>query len=186
MAGILLLPLGLGLVISVPLAGFLTYYVGYPNPFMILNGIITPIATGLLTTVDAAPALWKLLVYQALLGFGTGIGFQGPQVVAQTVLSYSDSQIGISIIQLAQALGPAVFVAAAQTVFSSNLPADLISDQEGLASSTPIGGDLSYLYSEALGTAFFVSVGLSGVTIVAALGMEWRSTKKRTVGVDDA
>jgi hypothetical protein len=75
-----MLPLGVGLIISVPLAGFLTYWVGYPNYLMVFNGLLTPVATGFLTTIHTKPAIWKLLIYQALLGFGTGIGFQGPQV----------------------------------------------------------------------------------------------------------
>ncbi|UPK97853.1 hypothetical protein LCI18_008788 [Fusarium solani-melongenae] len=191
-SGILMLPLGVGLIISVPLAGFLTYYVGYPNYFMVFNGLLTPVATGLLTTMNTKPATWKLLVYQALLGFGTGIGFQGPQVGVQAIFSDSDSQIGISIIQLAQALGPAIFVATAQTIFAGSLPSGFITG--GLGQKT--SGDLernadashtlgedsnsSLIYAGALGRAFYVSLGLACMTLVASLGMEWHSVKRRS------
>jgi hypothetical protein len=180
-----MLPVGLGLLVSVPLAGFLTYYVGFPNPFMILNGLITPIATGLFTTIHSAQETWKLLIYQALLGFGTGIGFQGPQVAMQAILSDSDSQIGISTIQLAQALGPAVFVAAAQTVFAGSLPPGFIGDQQGINASASTASDNSTLYSQALGATFFVAVGLALTTFMGSLGMEWRSVKKKSTKPND-
>lgn len=68
-SGLLVLPSGIDLILSVPLAGFLTSLLGYPNPFMILNGILIPVATGPLTTVKSTPDTWKL-VYQARLWSG--------------------------------------------------------------------------------------------------------------------
>ena len=190
-SGVLVLPLGVGLIVSVPLAGFLTSYVGYPNPFMILNGLATPIATGLLTTVKRRPATCQLLVYQTLLGFGTGIGFQGPQIAVQAVLSNKDSQIGIAIIQLAQALGPAVFVAAAQTVLTSNLSSAYTNstvsrEDTEMSSSRPMpsamvegSGVSADIYSEALSKTFYVSLGLACAAFVGSLGIEWHSVKRK-------
>ncbi|SPO02436.1 uncharacterized protein DNG_05109 [Cephalotrichum gorgonifer] len=120
-SGIMVLPTGAGLIVSVALAGFMTSYFGYYNPFMIMTGLLLPTATGLLTTVGTGTRTWRLILFQALLGFGSGIGFQGPQVAAQAVLSDADSQIGIAVMQLAQALGPAVGAAAAQSIFASGL-----------------------------------------------------------------
>lgn len=187
-----MLPLGVGLIISYPLAGFLTYYVGCPNYSMVFNGLLSPVGTGLLTTINTKPATWKLLMYQTLLGFGTGIGVQGPQVGVQATFSDSDSQISISIIQLAQALGPAIFVATAQTIFAGNLPSGFVTG--GLSQKT--SGDLernadashtfgedansSFIYFGALGRAFYVSLGLACMTLVASLGMEWHSVKRRS------
>ncbi|KEZ42291.1 Uncharacterized protein SAPIO_CDS6154 [Scedosporium apiospermum] len=173
-SGVMVLPTGAGLILSVPLAGFLTSYFGYYNPFMILNSILSPLAAGLLTTMNPQTNLWRLLVYQALLGFGVGIGFQGPQVAVQTVLNDGDSQIGIAIIQLAQALGPAIFVAAAQTIFTSRLVSRLkgFSGCQGLAGlsdqglTMPEGKDgdkceAVLSYSKALAETFYLPVALA-------------------------
>ncbi|UKZ78879.1 hypothetical protein TrVFT333_006625 [Trichoderma virens FT-333] len=185
-SGFMTLPIGAGLILSLPLAGFLTSFFGYCNQFMILNGLLTPIATGLLATLAIDTEMWRLVVYQALLGFGTGVGFQGPQVAAQAILSDNDSQIGIAIIQFAQALGPAIFVAAAQTIFASRLasllpgqgaapPADhalvLPENRNGDYKMDLVG------YNEALIKTFYLPVALAGATLIGALGVEWRSLK---------
>ncbi|UKZ53040.1 hypothetical protein TrVGV298_006827 [Trichoderma virens] len=130
--------------------------------------------------------MWRLVVYQALLGFGTGVGFQGPQVAAQAILSDNDSQIGIAIIQFAQALGPAIFVAAAQTIFASRL-ASLLPGQGAAppadhALVLPENRDGDYKmdlvgYNEALIKTFYLPVALAGATLIGALGVEWRSLK---------
>lgn len=54
MSGVMVLPTAAGLVVSVPLAGYLTSLTGYYSPFMLLTSLITPPVTGLLTTLDAA------------------------------------------------------------------------------------------------------------------------------------
>ncbi|EHK20581.1 uncharacterized protein TRIVIDRAFT_223898 [Trichoderma virens Gv29-8] len=185
-SGFMTLPIGAGLILSLPLAGFLTSFFGYCNQFMILNGLLTPIATGLLATLAINTEMWRLVVYQALLGFGTGVGFQGPQVAAQAILSDNDSQIGIAIIQFAQALGPAIFVAAAQTIFASRL-ASLLPGQGAAppadhALVLPENRDGDYKmdlvgYNEALIKTFYLPVALAGATLIGALGVEWRSLK---------
>ncbi|OBS15764.1 hypothetical protein FPOA_13485 [Fusarium poae] len=195
MSGVMVLPTAAGLVASVPLAGYLTTLVGYYSPFMLLNSIMTPPATGLLTTLDPGSKIWKFIFYQALLGFGTGIGFQGPQVAVQATFSDSDSQIGIAIIQLAQAIGPAIAVAGAQTILTSNLYSYLarftskldVTDLTSHGFTIPDGLNhweytaVVSAYSHAINNAFYLAVALSCLTIIGALGVEWRSIK----GVND-
>ena len=92
---------------------------------MVLTSILTPITTGLLTTLEVDAVLARLICYQALFGFGCGIGYQGPQSAAQTVLSPHDAAIGIALMQFANSFGPAVFVSIAQTIFTGRLAANL-------------------------------------------------------------
>ncbi|KAK1507827.1 uncharacterized protein CCOS01_16133 [Colletotrichum costaricense] len=191
MSGVMVLPTAAGLIVSVPLAGYLTTLIGYYSPFMLLNSIMTPPATVLLTTLNAGSKTWTYMFYQTLLGFGTGIGFQGPQVAVQVTFSDSDSQIALAIIQLAQAIGPAIAVAGAQTIFTSKLHSYLarfatILDVHDLTSHgliIPVGLStwehtvVVSAYSNALNYAFYLSVALSCLTLVGALGVEWRSVK---------
>ncbi|KAH8764366.1 major facilitator superfamily domain-containing protein [Diaporthe sp. PMI_573] len=186
-SGLLVLPSGIGLIVSVPLAGFLTSLLGYPNPFMILNGILVPVATGLLTTVKSRPGTWKLLVFQAMIGFGAGIGFQGPQIAVQTILSDTDAQIGIATIQLAQALGPAVFVVVSQTIVAKSL--STISkaengqqDHSAFKTQSTFDGlddESRSNFSNALGGAFTVPLALGFVVLVTSLCMRWQSVKRK-------
>ncbi|CAG9989463.1 unnamed protein product [Clonostachys byssicola] len=195
-SGLLVLPSGAGLVLFVPLAGALTSHCGYPNPFMLLNGLLLPVATGLLTTVSKYPETWKLLVYQALLGSSVGIGFQGPQVAVQAILSDDDAQIGISIIQLAQAMGPAVFVASAQTILKTHLPsemADCISRPAPTEEPSVINGldqcaedgVVTSHYGNVLSKCFYLSCGLSVMALIGSLSMSWHSIKDKKKHQED-
>lgn len=191
MSGVMVLPTAAGLVVSVPLAGYLTTLIGYYSPFMLVNSIMTPPATGLLTTLNAGSNIWTYMFYQTLLGFGTGIGFQGPQVAVQATFSDSDSQIGIAIIQLAQAIGPAICVAASQTIFTSKLHSYLaqFASKLDVAELTSHGLTIPEglspwehtvvvsAYSHALNNSFYLPVALSCVTLIGALGVEWKSLK---------
>ncbi|KAI1125778.1 MFS general substrate transporter [Nemania abortiva] len=197
MSGINLLPIVVGLIVSVILSGYLTLIVGYYNPFMLATSILTPIANGLLTTLTQTTQIWKILVFQGLLGIGTGIGFQGPQVAVQTVLSKNDTSVGIGVIQFAQGIGPAIFIAVSQSIFLARFKKEL-----GLAGLTERAGDLiakgispsslslndtdrrvvSAAYAESLTQTFYLPVALSSLTVVGALGMEWRSIKLNRPG----
>ncbi|KAL8949294.1 MAG: hypothetical protein Q9222_004580, partial [Ikaeria aurantiellina] len=78
-SGVMVVPSVVGLMLSLLFSGTATSIVGYYAPFMVLTSILTPIAAGLLTTLEVDAKTVTLICYQALLGFGAGIGFQGPQ-----------------------------------------------------------------------------------------------------------
>lgn len=192
-SGVLCLPIVVGLTISILVGSSLTSAIGYYTPFMILTAILSPIAAGLLTTLRTDQSLASLICYQALLGVGTGIGYQGPQVAVQTVLPVSDASTGIALIIFAQNVGPAIFVSIAQTIFTGELLSRLggilphmdtqqltsmgFSDIERHVDHSDIPRVLDG-YDMALTTSFFLAVGFACATIVGALGMEWRSVKK--------
>lgn len=134
-----------------------------------------PPAAGLMTTLGSNAKVWRLVVYQALLGVGSGIGFQGPQVAVQTVFENQDAQIGIAVIQFAQGTGPAVFLAAAQAIFLKEL-GNTVSDED-LHDLT--GGSAREAAAKAFMHTFYLPVALACLTLVGALSMEWRSVKTR-------
>ncbi|KAJ8128598.1 hypothetical protein O1611_g5035 [Lasiodiplodia mahajangana] len=196
MSGVIILPISIGLVISVFLAGFLTSSFGYYNPFMIATGILTPLAAGLMTTLEIKTAVWMLVLYQGLLGFGAGIGFQGPQVAVQTIFPDDDSQIALAIIQFAQSIGPAIFVAVAQNIFASRLLSNIQHNafdldvtsliDQGLTIPEISSQDMMAIisgYALALTQTFYLAVGLSSLTLVSALVMEWRSVERVILGI---
>jgi hypothetical protein len=109
MSGVLTILLIIGLEISVVFSGTATSIVRYYTPFMFFTSILTPVATGLLTTIEINERLASLICYQGLLGFSAGIGLQALQVAAQTILSHPDASTGIAVVQFMQDLGPAFF-----------------------------------------------------------------------------
>ncbi|KAE8349168.1 major facilitator superfamily domain-containing protein [Aspergillus coremiiformis] len=199
-SGVLSLPIAISVPLAVLCGSSATSLLGYYTPFMIITGILAPIAAGLLTTLSATQSLVSLICYQALLGVGTGLGFQGPQVAAQTVLSAEDSPMGIAVIIFAQNFGPALFVAIAQSIFTAQLLARLgtilptldlyslsamrIADLEQYVPAADIPRVIEG-YDQALTTTFILPVGLACASMLGALGMEWRSVKQQQSTVTD-
>ena len=193
-SGVLTIPLVVGLAISVVLSGTATSIVGYYTPFMFFTSILTPVAAGLLTTIQVNEKLTSLVCYQALLGFSAGIGLQAPQIAAQTILSPQDAPMGIAVVQFMQGLGPAIFISAAQTLFTTRLAADLAEYAGSLNATTLETMGLSDLkrhigaknlegallgYDKAVTQTFYLPVALTCLSLLGTVGMEWRSVKKK-------
>lgn len=180
-SGILSLPIVIPFIISLLVGSTLTSLVGYYTLFMLLTSLIAPISAGLLTTLADDAPLSRLLGYQALLGIGCGIGFQAPQVAAQTVLNPRDTPIGIAAIIFAQGFGPGIFVAVAQTIFTERLTKDLNALAPGLNATSLETMGLADLtkhvgkenlkgallgYSHAVGQTFYLAVALTSLSMV--------------------
>jgi hypothetical protein len=193
-SGVLTIPQVVGLAISVVFSGTATSIVGYYTPFMYITSILTPVAAGLLTTIEINEKLASLIGYQALLGFSAGIGIQAPQVAAQTILSQQDAPMGIAVVQFMQGLGPAIFVSAAQTLFTARLTSDLGTFAPSLNSTALETMGLADLkqhvgvenlqgvllgYDNAVTQTFYLPTTLTCLSFLGTLGMEWRSVKEK-------
>ena len=194
-SGLLSLSLVVGMFLSILFAGSLTTALGFYNPFMIASSILAPIAAGLLTTLPLERDVVKIILYQSFLGFACGMGFQAPQVAAQTVLAQKDVPLGIAAIFFAQGIGPAVMIAGAQALFQSRLRADVAQTAPGVNTTTLENLGLTDLkhkfgektlvkalrgYDEAISQVFYLPLALMCLSLVGSLAMEWRSVKKKT------
>ena len=191
-AGIMILPMVLSLAIASVMAGILTRRTGYFAPWMLLSSVITPIAAGLISTFTPHTAHSAWIGYQVLFGFGIGLGLQQPSVAAQTTLAREDVSIGASLMQFCQALGGAVFISVGNNFFDSRLEHNL-QNIAGIHTGPVIdtgATDLRKLvpanelpqvlvaYNDALRTAFYLCVALTGATVLGSAAMEWKSVKK--------
>lgn len=130
-----------------------------------------------------------------MYGLGAGIGFQQGAVVPQTVLSLADTAVGSAWALFMHIFGGAVFVAAAQNVFARHLVQGLISldipalDAQLVFTAGATGlrdlvseADLPQVliqYNEAVVKTFQLGLILSCISIVGALGIEWKSVKNK-------
>ncbi|KAH7014146.1 permease of the major facilitator superfamily [Microdochium trichocladiopsis] len=198
-SGLLCLPLVIGLTTSTVIGTSLTSALGYVTPFMVLTAILSPVGAGLMTSVSLDMSLPQILAYLALFAAGVGVGLQGPQVAAITTLPPRDAPIGVAVVLFAQSLGPAIFVAAAQALFTSALHDRLSRVVLSGGSSSMTGEDLMAMglldirnrvaaedlprvleaFSSVLTTVFFLAVGLSCSTLLGAVAMDWVSVKKK-------
>ena len=193
-SGILVIPLSVSFLISLLCSGSIVSCLGYYTPLMLITSILTPIASGLLTTLKIDATISSLIGYQAFLGFAAGIGFQGPTNAVQTILSTQDVSIGVAAIQFSQSLGPAIFVPVAQSIFTDRLRADLsifapnldstsledigFSNLKDHVKSEDLEGAL-LSYDVAIRETFFVVVALTCASLLGSLGMDWRSVRKK-------
>ena len=193
-SGYLIFPVVGGFALATLLAGWGVTTVGYYTPFMLLGSVLMPLFSGLLTTVGASTELVRIVCYAAFYGFAGGIGFQSPQSAVQAALPAEDASIGLSVILFCQQFGPAVFVTAAQTIFTNKLTVNLHELAPGLNATTIEGMGLTDLtavvgpenlnnvlagFDKSLAQTWYLAVGLACVTMLGSLGMEWRSVKQR-------
>lgn len=160
---------------------------------MIFTSVVAPVAAGLLTTITVTRKVAVLLCYEALLGFAVGIGIQAPQIAASTIFSAREAPMAISVVQFGQGIGPAIFISVAQSIFTERLSTDMAQYAPGTNSTTIQDMGLRDLrnhigpkrlekvllgYDKAIMQTLYLPVALTALSLVATLGMEWRSVKR--------
>ncbi|KAH8680939.1 putative efflux pump antibiotic resistance protein [Xylariales sp. PMI_506] len=191
-SGIYTIPFVLSMVVGSILAGGITQKIGYYVPAMIICPSLMAVGQGLMSTftVDEDSAHW--IGYQVIAGFGLGMGMQTTGLAAQAVLPKPDIPTGIAIMFFAQQLGGAIFVSVGQNILTNLLSSQLsgIPGFDTSSISTQGAGDIVSLvpaedrqtvlvaYNYSITRIFLVGLGVSIVSVVAALGMEWKNLKK--------
>lgn len=193
-SGYLMLPLMAGFLVAMLMHGAGVSALGYYVPFMLFASILMPIFAGLMTTFTTDTALEKITGYSLAMGFAGGIGFNAPQSAVQTMLPVKDTSTGIAIIYFAQNFGPAVFLAIAQTIFLNRLSENLTVLVPGLSPNAVNNMGLTELrmfvgqdeLGKALGVldkslmqTWYLAVGLTCMTMVGSIAMEWGSVKDK-------
>lgn len=198
-SGISSLPMILGLTIGIAIAGQTQQYLNYIPPYMIISAILACTGCGLFLTwtPQTSPRAW--IGYQALFGLGQGVGWQQPFSIVQSSLANRDLPVGTALMSGCKLLGGAVFVSVASSLFSQRLQENLTALGAGIDASALIRAGAAGFrddvapdllpqvveaYNEALRHIFAVSVCLSCVAVLGALGTEWKpiaETKKRRV-----
>ncbi|KAL8386727.1 hypothetical protein RB599_010860 [Gaeumannomyces hyphopodioides] len=194
--GIRLVPMLVAFVVGVLLSGAFVSVTGHYAPLMLLGTILMSVGSGLLSTWTPMSEDVLLAAFPAIFGAGCGIAFQQPMVAAQSVLSDDDMPIGISVILFGQAIGTALVLSVAETVFSSRLRTN-ISDIAGAAlgrhrlieggaqgiikAITESDGSLAQLmnaYNKAITQSFYVPVAMAALSVMGAVAIEWRNVKR--------
>lgn len=192
-SGLMYLPQAATIAIMALVGGPLITKAGYYNPTLIIGSIFSIVGAGLITTFgpDTSPGRW--ISYQIIYGLGIGLAFQPPYVAVQTVLDDSIVPTALVLLSFTQQLGGIVMLSIAQNVFLNRLThnltievpqlgPDAISNHGalGLISAVPAAArdQVVFAYSKALGDVFYIALGLTGVVVLSALGVEWKSIKK--------
>jgi len=199
-SGIRTIPLVLSLVVGSALSGFCTMKIGYYVPAMILMPIVASTGAGLLSTLKPGSGHAEWIGYQVVYGFGLGLAMQTSGLAAQAVLKKEDVSIGTSIMFFSQQLGGAIFVSVGQNVFINTLVKKLsgipgldtevilstgATDLRKMVPEEYLATVLSF-YNQALTRPFAIAIGLSAVSILGSVCMEWKNIKKIKQAKKDA
>jgi MFS family permease len=193
-SGLLTLPAVAGCVLGILAAGAGVSLLGYYVPFMLAASLLMPVFAGLMTTVAVDSSLARILCYSGVYGFAVGIGFQAPQSAVQASLPDRDVSVGLGVILFAQQFGPALFLLAAQSIFTSRLSTNLhdlaprwnattieamgLTDLKNQIGADDLGAVLTGI-DTSLAQTWYLAVGLTCLTMVGSVAMEWRSVKDK-------
>jgi hypothetical protein len=180
---------------SVVSGGIITA-IGYYNFVVLPCMLLFTVGSGMITTFDVDTPLREWFGYQVLAGLGIGSGFQIGVLVVQTVLPQDWVPIGTACVQFFQALGGAIMVAVAQTLFQNGLIDKINEDNIGINPSIFINSGASEIknvleqmhrldafdtvleaYMIGLRNTYYISVACAACAFLACLGLEWKSVK---------
>ncbi|RDW59432.1 MFS general substrate transporter-6 [Coleophoma cylindrospora] len=113
------------LVAMTIISGILVGKIANPAIFAILGNAIAAIGCGLLSILSPSSSKAAYICFQLLAGFGRGISLQQPVNAVQKSLQPSMISVGSSMVLFAQFFGGAIFLALAETDFTTSLSAAL-------------------------------------------------------------
>lgn len=200
-AGLLTLPMIVGLLLASTITGQLVTRFGRWKRFLVMGTGLIVVGLGLLGTIDHSTSLVLIGVYMAILGVGVGSSMQNLVLAVQNGLDYRDLGAGTSTVTFFRSLGGAAGVSVLGAILAThvtNLISDGLAGIPGAGATTQNGGstslDLSELpgpvrtivehaYGDATALVFLISGAIALVAFVAVLFM--RETSLRTT-VGDA
>jgi MFS family permease len=144
-AGMLLLPLTLGIMATNISAGLLISRYGRYKVFPIVGTVVAGAAMLLLTTMTASTPIWLLAVYLTVLGMGVGFFMQIAMVAVQNAVPAAVVGTATSTVTFFREIGVTIGAAVVGGAFGSRLAA-------GLPANLPAGLDAAHLTPQAAET----------------------------------
>ncbi|KAK3311952.1 putative efflux pump antibiotic resistance protein [Apodospora peruviana] len=200
MSGLYVLPNIISSVICAMVSGVLASKLGYYVPWVVGSGALCAVAAGLVSTFGPDTPVAKWVGYQILLG-ARGAAFQMPMIAIQCVLPQDKLPVANALLIFAQTFGGAVFLTAAQVVFSSSLTTQLqdtgfsparvqqiiLAGANGIRQVATTERDLGLVvqaYSDSIDKVFYVGLAVSIGLFLSGWGMGWHDLRpKKSEGV---
>jgi MFS family permease len=209
-AGLLALPMVGGLAIAFVVSGLGTTWLGYYYreldrlfcelqltrliAFMLATSVLTPIISGLLTTIDLDEQVTKAVVLLAFLGLTVGLGLNSPMIALQAVLPIEDVSLGGAVLTFGAGMGSALWICASATLFQDRLANEITSASPGTNIEALQKAGLSKMresigpeklksvlngYENAVIQTLYIPLALAVLTIFGSVAMERKSIKKK-------
>jgi EmrB/QacA subfamily drug resistance transporter len=202
-AGLMTLPMVLGLAISSTGAGQVISRTGKAKPFMVGGGISLLAGLFLLATVDHSTNLTLMGGYLALVGIGLGCLMQNLVLVVQNTVAMKDMGSSSSVVTFFRSLGGAAGVSALGAVLAARVATNIANSLSAMGIQT--GGAVSggggtfaistlppavqpvvrAAFGDATGTVFLFAGFIAVVTLIAVLFIK-EVPLRRTLDADTA
>ncbi|KAI0839864.1 major facilitator superfamily domain-containing protein [Hypoxylon sp. FL0890] len=177
------------------LANLAVSWLGLYAPFMLVGSLIGTAGTALLSLLTTSTPAPRWIGYQILALSGFGIGFNGPQIAAQTVFQDpEDVPTALTIITTCQDLGGSLGVSIGSAIFTNlvrqrvqsvipNITADQILNAGITRLQDMVAPDqrssIAEAYAYGVRVIFYGSTAFAAATFILACFVEWKSVKDK-------
>ena len=181
-AGIQLLPLMGGLMISSIASGRIISKIGKYRVFPIAGTLLAGVAMMLLATLQNSTPIEIMYVYVGLLGFGLGMVMQVLILAVQNSVHFKYMGVATSGVTLFRSIGGSIGVATFGAIFTNGLHARLteiipagteLPHSLGPKTVQQLPAELRSDYLQAFGGALHMVYLIAACVIVAAFAMAW-------------
>ena len=160
-AGLKLIPLMLGIVITSIFSGKAITKTGKYKKFPIAGTIIMTAGLALMTTLGVDTPYWQIAIFAAMVGMGLGLSMQTMVVALQNSIDFKDLGVATTSNTFFRSLGSVFGAAVFGTILTSRLGHYLVKDFADLSASNPdavAGFDASKLEAVTNNTALLADL----------------------------
>jgi EmrB/QacA subfamily drug resistance transporter len=202
-AGLLTLPLIIGMFLSSTVAGQLISKYGKWKRFLVLGGVLLTAGLALQAGyVSSTAAYWQLAVFMALVGLGVGMTQQNLVLAVQNTVAMRDMGAASSMVAFFRSLGGAAGVAGLGAVLSTSVSGKITSGLAalGIAPSAtgssggqipelstlpgPIRGVVETAYGASTAHVFLFAAPLAAIALIAILFLR-EAPLRRTIDLEE-
>ncbi|MFJ2742287.1 MDR family MFS transporter [Streptomyces sp. NPDC087440] len=140
-AGLMSLPMILGLLVSSTVAGQIISKTGKWKAYLVAGAVIMTAGLGLLATIDADTHFGLLSVYMAVLGIGVGMLMQNLVLAAQNDVPATELGAATSVLSFFRSMGGTIGTSALGAVLASRVATEMANGMKAAGMPVPAGGD---------------------------------------------
>ncbi|RKN10462.1 MDR family MFS transporter [Streptomyces radicis] len=137
-AGLMSLPMILGLLVSSTVAGQIITRTGYWKRYLVIGGATMTIGLAALATIDADTSFFLLSLYMAVLGVGVGLLMQNLVLAAQNDVPAADLGAATSVLSFFRSMGGTIGTSVLGAVLANRVASEMEANLPGAGGE---GGD---------------------------------------------
>ncbi|GAA3491006.1 MDR family MFS transporter [Streptomyces cremeus] len=139
-AGLMSLPMILGLLVSSTVAGQIISKTGKWKAYLVAGAVIMTAGLGLLATIDADTHFGLLSLYMAVLGVGVGMLMQNLVLAAQNDVPATELGAATSVLSFFRSMGGTIGTSALGAVLANRVATEMTNGMKAAGMPVPPGG----------------------------------------------